>query len=74
MEQIFNIRENTYNVRNFRKFSTRNVKSHIYGTETVTYKSSQLWNLVPPKIRNSQSLLIFKKNVATAHADYVKHI
>ena len=64
MEQIFNIRENTYNVRNFRTFSTRNVKTHIYGTETVTYKSSQLWNLVPPEIKNSQSLLmIFKKAI-----------
>ena len=63
MEQIFNIRENTYNVRNFRTFSTRNVKTHIYGTETVTYKSSQLWNLVPPEIKNSQSLMIFKKAI-----------
>ena len=63
MEQIFNIRENTYNVRNFRTFSTRNVKTHIYGTETVTYKSSQLWNLVPPEIKNSQSLMVFKKAI-----------
>ena len=63
MEQIFNIRENTYNVRNFRTFSTRNVKTHIYGTETVTYKSAQLWNIVPTEIKNSQSLMIFKKAI-----------
>ena len=51
MEHIFNIREYTYNVRNYRTFSTRNVKTHIDGTETVTYKTSQLWNLVPTEIK-----------------------
>ena len=63
MEQIFNIRKNTYNVRNFRTFSTRNVRTHIYGTEIVTYKRSQLWNRVSTEIKNSQSLMIFKKAI-----------
>ena len=58
MTIFFNIRQNTYNVRKFRTFST-----HIYRNETVAYKSSQLWNLVPPEIKNTQSLIIFKKTV-----------
>ena len=54
MGDIFCLRENTYNLRNSRPIVSRNVKSNIYG---VTYKSSQLWNLVPSEI---ESLTISK--------------
>ena len=45
MDDIFRLRENRYNLRNFTLLECHNVKTSIYGTETVTYKSSQLWNL-----------------------------
>ena len=35
MEHIFNVRENTYNVRNFRTFLTRNEKTHIKGNRNI---------------------------------------
>ena len=63
MNDIFRLRENTYNLRNFRLLECRNVKTSIYGTETVTYKSSQLWNLVPSEIKNKDSLAQFKYGI-----------
>ena len=51
MNDIFRLRKNTYNLRNFRLLECRNLKTSIYGTETVTYKSSLLWNIQSlPKI------------------------
>ena len=52
IDDIFRLREHWYNLRNFRLLECHNVKTSIYGTETVTYKSSQLWNLIPPEIKN----------------------
>ena len=63
MDDIFRLRENRYNLRNFRLLECHNVKTSIYGTETVTYKSSQLWNLVPPEIKNKDSLAQFKYGI-----------
>ena len=63
MDDIFRLRENRYNLRNFRLLECHNVKTSIYGTETVTYKSSQLWNLVPPEIKNKDSLAHFKYGI-----------
>ena len=59
MGEIFCLRVNTYNLRNFRPIVSRNVKSNIYGTETVTYKSY----LVPTEIKQIESLTIFKKTI-----------
>ena len=79
MDDIFRLRENRYNLRNFRLLECHNVKTSIYGTETVTYKSSQLWNLVPPEIKNKDSLAQFKYGIkewicTTAPADCAKHM
>ena len=63
MDDIFRLREHRYNLINFRLFECHNVKTSIYGTETVTYKSSQLWNLVPPEIKNKDSLAQFKYGI-----------
>ena len=57
MKDIFKLRENSYNLRNFRPFVSHNVKTNIYGTESVTYKSSQLWNQIPNEIKKAKSLI-----------------
>ena len=38
MEDIFKLRENIYNLWNFTPFDSHNVKTNIYGTDSVTYK------------------------------------
>ena len=58
MEHIFKIRENTYNVRNFRTFSTRNVKTYIYGTETVTYKLQKFTNMESSSTGNKKFTIL----------------
>ena len=63
MNDVFCLRENTYNLRNFRLFACQNVKTNIYGTETIAYKSSQLWNLIPDQMKNLQSLALFKNSI-----------
>jgi len=63
MKDIFKLRENSYNLRNFRPFVSHNVKTNIYGTESVTYKSSQLWNQIPNEIKKAKSLITFKKSI-----------
>ena len=36
-----------------------------YGTETVTYKAAQLWELLPYDIKNSPTLIEFKDRIKT---------
>lgn len=60
MNDIFTIRENAYNLHNFRPFTTENIRTSLYGSESITYKASQLWRLVPSDIKNLGSLLLFK--------------
>ena len=42
MLDLFTIRDNIYNLRNFREFYCEKKKTIRYGTETVTYKANQL--------------------------------
>ena len=53
MDDTYCLRENTYNLRTFRPIACRNVRTNIFRTETVTYKSSQLWNLVPSEFKHT---------------------
>ena len=56
MQDIFC--ENTihYNLRNNNEFTQPRVRSVSYGTESVRFKGPQLWQMLPPTIRNSESL------------------
>ena len=44
MNDIFKLRENTYNLRNFHIFQTENPRSLKYGLDAIPYRASQLWN------------------------------
>ena len=39
------------------------------GMETISYRASQLWNLIPGKIKQSHSLSILKEKIRTWHCD-----
>ena len=43
------------------KFCSYNVKTVHYGIEMLSYLEPKIWNLVPPEIRNSETLNIFRK-------------
>ena len=63
MGDLFVSGENNYNVRNFQELKTslrRTVKS---GTETISYRGPQIWNLIPERIRALETLNKFKKEI-----------
>ena len=61
MNGAFMIRNNNYNLRNFQCLHSTNKRTAKCGTETVTYRGPQLWNVVPEKAINPSSFDIFKK-------------
>ena len=63
MNGAFMIRNNKYNLRNFQCLYSTNKRTVKYGTETVTYRGPQIWNLVPEKTKNASSFDIFKKEI-----------
>ena len=65
MNDIFKLRENTYNLRNFHIFQTENPCSLKYGLIAIPYRSSQRWQQVPIDIREAASLTLFKNRIKT---------
>ena len=63
MHDAFMIRNIKYNQRNFQCLYFTNKRTAKYGTETVTYRGPQIWNLVPEKTKNAFSFEIFKKEI-----------
>ena len=57
------IRNNNYNLRNFQCLYPTNKRTVKYGTETVTYRGPQIWNLVPEKTKNGCSFDLLKKEI-----------
>ena len=63
MNDIFKLRENTYNLRNFNISESQNPRTKTFGLDSIAYRASQLWKNVPEEIRNSTSLPMFKKKI-----------
>ena len=63
MSDIFKLRENTYNLRNFHIFESQNPRTKKFGLDSIAYRTSQLWKNVPEEIRNSTSLPVFKEKM-----------
>ena len=69
MLDLFSKRENINNLKNFREFQSEKKKNIRYGTETVTYKATQLGKLLPYDIKNSPTLIEFKDKIKTWSTD-----
>ena len=63
MNDIFKLRENTYNLRNFHILESENPRTKRFGLHCIAYRASQLWKNVPVEIRNSNSLTVFKEKI-----------
>ena len=63
MQEIFCENESHYNLRNNVEFVQPRVRSVGNGTESVRFKGSQQWKMLPQTIRNSGSRARFKANV-----------
>ena len=47
MHHLFQFRENTFNLRNFREIATHKKKTSNYGLEIVSYTAPFLWAKLP---------------------------
>ena len=47
MENIFILRENIYNLRNFQEIFEQNRKTTRYGLETISSRTPSLWTNLP---------------------------
>ena len=63
MQELFEIRTLNYNLRNFRVIQTYRKNTIAFGIETVTYKSSQLWQILPTELKSIESLHEFKRKI-----------
>ena len=68
MNEVFYIRHNIDNLRNFRPLETGPVRTN-FGSESINYKAAQIWNLVPDEMRNLQSFLSFKHAIKSWSCD-----
>ena len=65
INDIFKFRENTYNLRNFHIFQTKNPCPLKYGLDAIPYCASQLWQQLPIDNREAAYLNLFKNRIKT---------
>ena len=63
MCELFNKANVPYDLRQDVSFRSYNVKTVLYGTETLSYLGPKIWNLVPSDIRDCTTELIFAKRL-----------
>ena len=63
MQELFTQNLNMHDLRNKRCWETHNVRTVIYGTETIRYRGPKTWDLVPTKIEECKSLREFKDKI-----------
>ena len=82
MNGAFMIRNNKYNLSNFQCLYSTNKRAVKHGTETVTYRGPQIWNVVPEKTK-SASFDIFRKEIGKCKEEkcpcrtcktYIQHV
>ena len=65
VRQLFQSRNNDYNLRKFSQFGLPNVRSVFCGTESIPFLASKIWNIVRNEFTKEISLHAFKKLTST---------
>ena len=63
MNDIFQKQENYYSQRNPRSLVSKRKFTTTYGINTISFRGPQTWQDLPQKIKNFDSLNIFKSNI-----------
>ena len=63
MKDIFKNYVNTHDLRNNRCWEISKVRTVHYGTETIRFRGSKTWDMVPQLIKESKNLLEFKSKI-----------
>ena len=69
MSDLFVTRENNYNLRNFQELESSLRRTVKFGTETISYRGLQIWNLIPERLRTFETLNKFKKETKSWKCD-----
>ena len=69
MRTIFPERETPYDLRYKNPFSSSNVHTVFYGTETISFRGPKTWALVPENIKSSKTLAEFKAKIRNWEPD-----
>ena len=56
MNDLFVTRENNYNIRNFQALESSCKRTVKFGTETISYRGPQLWNLISERLTTLATL------------------
>ena len=59
--QLFQPRNNVYDLRQFSQCELPNVRSVFYGTESIPFLARKIWKIVPNEFKKKTSLHAFKK-------------
>ena len=61
MRDIFHFQENeNYNVSSRTHLASRNMRTTLFGKETVSNLEAKIWPLFPEEPKNASSLRVFK--------------
>ena len=63
VKEIFPTSELPYELRKEKLWESTNIRTTLYGTETILYRGPDIWKKVPDRIKISSSLAIFKKRI-----------
>ena len=64
MNNTFKLREeNPYNLRNVSEFSRPMINSVYHGTESISFLGPKIWDILPEKLKNIETLEVFKKEI-----------
>ncbi len=63
VKDIFNVKENPYNMRNTRPLIQPNYNTVTYGRNSIKYKGAMIWNKLPNDIKEALSLKQFKNMI-----------
>ena len=63
MSELFQLTDKQYNLRQGKSLITNNIKTVNYGSETISNLAPKIWHLVPDKIKDTDSLNVFKHKI-----------
>ena len=63
MQELFTEKEYRYDLRNKRSWNMHTMRTLNYGIETITNMGPKIWDLVPTDIKQSKTLVEFKKKI-----------
>ena len=60
---LFEVRQNNYNLKHRSYFSMRNVKSVYHGSKSLSNLGPRIWNLVPNTLKQLDDTNLFKTEI-----------